>query len=329
MGPESKLLVNTTASEKTATTKKDGGTLSISNSTPPAGASSSLSTSPSGQDIHPFARGSVIEVYHYNNKDGQDDWWSEPDSDIDESSSERTVRLCDIIDRAQTDGVWRYYVHYRDFNRRMDEWVSLDRIVSPPSVGNAKARALKKEEERQKRQQQRKQEEEKLLDAPRSRRRVPNTAVAASAPADASTADSATGAPVESTATRRTRLRRKTSTMTSIEDDVTVVASNEAKEGDGGTEDKERANNKLSHQQKKEELALPTDAITHTVGEHVVATVQAQELDEHEGLDEASLREHEEVTKVKNVAFLELGPLYEMNSYLRSESHKFFCGLFG
>jgi histone acetyltransferase MYST1 len=47
--------------------------------------------------------------------------------------------------------------------------------------------------------------------------------------------------------------------------------------------------------------------MTQTVGEHVVATVQAVELDEHEGLDEASLREHEEVTKIKNVGYLQLG----------------------
>jgi hypothetical protein len=31
---------------------------------------------------------------------------------------------------------------------------------------------------------------------------------------------------------------------------------------------------------------------------NVVATVPAEELDEHEGLDESALREHEEVTKV-------------------------------
>ena len=31
------------------------------------------------------------------------------------------------------------------------------------------------------------------------------------------------------------------------------------------------------------------------------------EHDEHEGLDEEQLKEHEEVTKVKNVKFVELG----------------------
>lgn len=226
--------------------------------------------SPSQQDMHPFARGSVIEVYHFDNKDSQDDWWSEPDSDIDESdTSHRTIRLSDVIDRAQTDGVWRYYVHYRDFNRRMDEWVSLDRIVSPPSVGNAKARALKKEEEKLKRIQQKKEEEEKIMQESEA-------------------------------AGRRKRMRRKTSVIN--DDDGTVVAGNV--QSGGEEEDNER---KQGNMQKKEEVALPSDAITHKVGEHVVATVKAQELDEHEGLDEASLREHEEVTKVKNVAFLELG----------------------
>ena len=54
-------------------------------------------------------------------------------------------------------------------------------------------------------------------------------------------------------------------------------------------------------------LSADAAVTTMTVGEHTVATVKAVELDEHEGLDEASLREHEEVTKIKNVGFLELG----------------------
>ena len=40
---------------------------------------------------------------------------------------------------------------------------------------------------------------------------------------------------------------------------------------------------------------------------NVVTTIAAPVLDEHEGMDAAALREHEEVTKVKNVAVLELG----------------------
>mmetsp|Transcript_20053 Transcript_20053/g.29746 ORF Transcript_20053/g.29746 Transcript_20053/m.29746 type:complete len:384 (-) Transcript_20053:2051-3202(-) len=61
-------------------------------------------------------------------------------------------------------------------------------------------------------------------------------------------------------------------------------------------------------------IATTAAAETTKIGDHVVATIPAQELDEHEGLDEASLREHEEVTKVKNVAFLELGE-YRMETW--------------
>ena len=145
------------------------------------------SPSAAAQDTHPYARGAVIEVWHIpkytpettiattddsklnNHMNEDDDWWSE-ESSVDEDETDdfgtmgdqgngtndkfgnRTVRLCDIIDRVPTTSKsgagWRYYVHYRDFNRRMDEWIHASRIVSPPSVGNAKARAQKREEER-------------------------------------------------------------------------------------------------------------------------------------------------------------------------------------
>lgn len=283
--------------------------------------------SPTAQDSHPYARGSVIEVWHIDHQKqkekDEEDWWSDTDSSSDEEEDKqqheqgkegggggsprsrhhhtKTVRLCDVIDRAQTqDNAWRYYVHYRDFNRRMDAWVGTDLIVSPPSIGNAKARALKKEEERLKRKQQRKEEKkaDELIDwtAPRSRRR--STAQAAP---DAGSSDPAT-------AMRRTRnrLSRRKSTL---DDDATVVQGNTAAEED---EDKSQARETIN---KKEVVALPTDAVTtHMFDGHVVATVKAQELDEHEGLDEASLREHEEVTKVKNVSFVEIGQ-YQMETW--------------
>jgi histone acetyltransferase MYST1 len=246
------------------------------------------------QDLHPYARGAVIEVWYRAKKEEADDWWSEPESEEDDDESvEKTVRLCDVIDRAQNEntGKWRYYVHYKDFNRRMDEWISVDRIVSPPSVGNAKARALKKEEEREKKKKQKKEEEEKALmdwTQPRSRRRASAVDISK---------DDMNG--------RRRRLSRKKSFNT--DDDNTVVASNVEEDDEEYQDEKEKSNEEM--------LALPTDTVTtHTVGEHVVATVKAQELDEHEGLDEASLREHEEVTKVKNVGFMELGQ-YQMETW--------------
>ena len=261
---------------------------------------------PSGtaMDTHPYARASVIEVLHGVEDPTEDGWWSE---DSDEEAADKTkqsIRMCDIIDRVSIgDKKWRYYVHYRDFNRRMDEWVSMERIVSPPSVGNAKARAIKKEEERQKRKQQRLEERNAELrsgvdvSAPRaSRRRTVNQPLGVAADATAAVEG-------DSETPRRTRLQRKKSM-----DDDTVVASNQNEKSGSGRDTPHDAPPPIILAAEMGIVAIPTQAATHTtVGEHVVATIPAQELDEHEGLDEASLREHEEVTKVKNVAFVELG----------------------
>jgi len=263
---------------------------------------------PANIDLHPYARGSVIEVLHVE-KENAEDWWSEPDSDSEQEDQERVLRLADIIDRAQTgaDNTWRYYVHYRGLNRRMDEWIDIHRIVSPPSVGNSKAKALKKEEEKLKKQQEKKAAEEKaaMMEAlEQSRGRVRRTA------------SKITLNDLSEDTTRRTRLRRKTSTM---DDDDTIVASNMDK-------DVEETPKEMTTKMKKEHVTLSdTTIMTHQVGEHVIATLKAQELDEHEGLDEASLREHEEVTKVKNVAFLELGR-YQMETWYYSPLPKELLG---
>lgn len=259
-------------------------------------------------DTHPYARASVIEVAHGVDNNSDDDWWSEDsDEEIADKSGE-SVRLCDVIDRVSVgDNIWRYYVHYRDFNRRMDEWISMDRIVSPPSVGNAKARAIKKEKEREQRKKQRLDEKkaEEAIDvlAPRASRR--RNSVATHIPGEF-----ASGADGESDTPRRTRLSRKKSV-----DDITGINSNQSeKSGSGRDTPSEPPVPAMAAE--KGVVALPTQAgtLTTTVGEHVVHTITAQELDEHEGLDDAALREHEEVTKVKNVAFLELGA-YQMETW--------------
>lgn len=52
-------------------------------------------------------------------------------------------RLAKIIEKnskvVDKKSVWQYYVHYNDFNRRMDEWISSDRIVLLPSSANVLA----------------------------------------------------------------------------------------------------------------------------------------------------------------------------------------------
>jgi hypothetical protein len=261
-------------------------------------------TTGTAADTHPYARGSVIEVLHGVEDPTSDDWWSD-DSDEETPAEQKksSVRLCDVIDRVSIgDKKWRYYVHYRDFNRRMDEWVAMERILSPPSVGNAKARALKKEEEREKRKLQRLEEKNAELQyaavdisAPRASRR--RTSLVNNIPGTAPDATVAAEGDLETP--RRTRFQRKRSFL---DDDSTVVAGNTWIDSPHDVPPAVVA-------AEMGIVAISTTAATTTVGgEHVVATIPAQELDEHEGLDEASLREHEEVTKVKNVAFVELGP---------------------
>eukprot|EP01031_Cornospumella_fuschlensis_P026894 gene26894-32501_t len=62
-------------------------------------------------DIHPLKVGHHLLVRY---RDGSD----------------RLARIVEVSPQQQ------YYVHYLDFNRRMDEWLSTDRIVNLPSVAN-------------------------------------------------------------------------------------------------------------------------------------------------------------------------------------------------
>lgn len=447
------------------TTKNTGGGGSA---TPTTGTTKASTASSSAQDIHPYARGAVIEVWHIqrivnenknNDDDDDDDWWSSSSSDNDdddnkERTRKRTVRLCDVIDRApiavsastslfmnngytnrpsiasnlafdsgigsssninattprtpsqppplEQQQQWRYYVHYRDFNRRMDEWITMDRIASPPSIGNAKARQLKKEEDREKKRQerilkqqqyqqnqqkqsllssaatslQRQQQQQQVLQQPldggdnkvssltppggNTRRRRSTVLTLLTEEADlreqinsnpivvtSTTSNNSNNSTTNSTTVeggRRRRLsRRKAQSFMDLPDDATVTASNvgggndsnhpsivrsqsmdpfvvmhdaserstEFKKSASTTTDKKdmiinggnNTSNNKSHGANINKMLVSTQ----TVGEHIVGTVQAVELDEHEGLDEASLREHEEVTKIKNVGMIELG----------------------
>ena len=55
-------------------------------------------------------------------------------------------RDCEVIERRLVDDVPQYYIHYADFNRRLDEWVDDERLHVPqPSamrVGNERKRKL-------------------------------------------------------------------------------------------------------------------------------------------------------------------------------------------
>mmetsp|Transcript_8445 Transcript_8445/g.24012 ORF Transcript_8445/g.24012 Transcript_8445/m.24012 type:complete len:474 (-) Transcript_8445:36-1457(-) len=161
------------------------------------------------EDEHPFSIGSHLVV----------EW-----------AFDKSHRICRVIERMcenpedevdESQKRWQYYVHFVDFNRRMDDWVASSQVVELPS----KAGPLAKEHEAQ-RQQLREQQKE---------------------------ADNAAGG--EDDEGVRTR-RKKTKVEGAGEEDAPLAEA---------------------------------------------------EHDEHEGLDEASLKEHEEVTKVKNIRTIELG----------------------
>ncbi|ETV69838.1 hypothetical protein, variant 4 [Aphanomyces astaci] len=134
-----------------------------------------------------------------------------------------TERTCVVIDRkATTAGKFKYYVHWHDFNRRMDEWINADEIVRRGT--DEEIKHLQKKEHKEK-------EKEKEHDK--------------------------TGGTV----------------------------------GTGDHSDsKDSGRGTRGHKRKTESDFAEPD-----------------EHDEHEGMDAASIREHEEVTKVKNVRFVEIG----------------------
>jgi histone acetyltransferase MYST1 len=292
-----------------------------------------------GGDLGGTGEGSTDRSDHIGFSKEDEDWWNQDSDDegfikdgqekggdenagngtgsstIEKTSSETsndcepkvTVRLCDIIDRVPVSnepGRYRYYVHYRDFNRRMDEWVSMERIVSPPSVGNAKARAIKREEEKKKKEEEKRKKaaEEKKIDvtAPRASRRRTFTMT----PGGSTTPVNDDG---EGEDEPRRRPRRRS---VDPEDTMNAASGKASGSGEGGATTPPPP----VMAAEKGVVALPTAAASTQIGEHVVQTIAAQELDEHEGLDDAALREHEEVTKVKNVAFVELGP-YQMETW--------------
>jgi len=325
-----------------------------------------------GEKEHRLQKKLMMDLkYWEEDEESFEDWFESSDesSDGGKRGVKGDVRLCDIIDRAPDNSLtgndagapvvqkWKYYVHYRDFNRRMDEWITIDRIVSPPSVGNAKVRALKRKKEEEEKGAFRRREWERLQIEELERKRhlallaggednvtynlggvgadaagvgiggglkIDINAATASAgtrkrlrrsasatgvlPTTFSSNDDADGAALASgigtptnvadiEPTRLTRRQRRRTT------DVADIGSNAASVGDvsggGGGSDHGASTSVIA----KEHTAVD-----------VVTTIAAQELDEHEGMDEAALKEHEEVTKVKNVATIELGP-YQMDTW--------------
>jgi histone acetyltransferase MYST1 len=147
-----------------------------------------------------------------------------------------TTRNAEVIEAildagaAETDlERWSYYVHYTDFNRRMDEWVRRERVLGKGVKVDAHAHDKKEEGDGER-------------------------------------------------------------------DELTMA-------GAGGGSGSLSA---TLHKHNKSSSASTSSSSAEDPDKKKSEFTEAEE-EEHEGMDDASLREHEEVTKVKNVKHIELG----------------------
>lgn len=129
-----------------------------------------------------------------------------------------------ILERTCSNGEWSYYIHYVDFNRRMDEWITLDRILKLPSEAN-------------------------LLNAPTTHHKADDS------------------------------------------DAISQIAS--VNEEDDSASDK-----RPRYDTPDNDSSAPSPFQHLQTGPTTIAEL---EHDEHEGMDELALLEHEEITKIKNI----------------------------
>jgi len=207
----------------------------------------------------------------------------------------------------------------------MDEWITQDRIVSPPSVGNQKVRQIKRKEERRKREEEEKRERERILNEAAlglggGTRRASIDAGSSGIVPSSSTASltGAVGGSATTSAAGRKRLRRTASSgidsgssFDESSDDPSSRSRRQSRSG-GGVGVGATSPKKANHSTGSGALSIPQVSAIN-----VVTTIEAQVLDEHEGMDEIALKEHEEVTKIKNVNTLELGK-YQMDTWYYS-----------
>jgi len=167
-------------------------------------------------------------------------------------------RSCVVIERREllsSPGQYKYYVHWHDFNRRMDEWINAHEIVRKVT-----AEERNELQEKEKKEKEDDEEHPPKADAAAVAVEGPSSSPSAEVvpPTEGSLVSPATSIAAAPTA-RKTQLKKLT------------------------------RGRKRKSQTEKVEFAEP------------------DEHDEHEGMDAASIREHEEVTKVKNVRCVEVG----------------------
>ena len=168
---------------------------------------------------------------------------------------------------------YMYYVHYVDFNRRMDEWITCyDRIIMFPSEANVLELAKRNGHQNI----QGNLECKRLLQDAGDDSFFP---IAKKSNISSSSSQNLVGLGGQNLSGGTISGNRRRSNRSYAHDDMDGDDSGD-NDKDGGVDD--------------DDDAQPT-------------TVAELEHDEHEGLDEKSLLEHEEITKVKNIAHVLFG----------------------
>ena len=161
-------------------------------------------------------------------------------------------RLAKIVDSSAgaSPRSTQYYIHYLDFNRRMDEWIGAPRIVAYPSEANA----LNANREAQE-------------NAAKKLKSLESKGGIAEVDGQNKEGIAVTPAPktVSTSSQRSTKSRSRSNSIANFHPSSAAMA---------------------------------------------ISTVADMEHDEHEGMDEESLLEHEEVTKIKNIKLVKLGKYY-------------------
>ena len=179
----------------------------------------------------------------------------------------------------------------------MDEWITSERIVSPPSVGNAKARDLKRKREEEEREKVRR---ERIVEGKKCR------SLMTAARKKLVDMDDEVISWDESAEERR-KLRRSAPrhVASSNVDEGIVDAANLLQDEDNETRLTRRQRLKTTNGEVIAQETSTDNLQSEEIAMDVVTTLSAPELDEHKGMDNAALKEHEEVTEVKNVATLD------------------------
>ena len=182
---------------------------------------------------------------------------------------------------------YMYYVHYVDFNRRMDEWITCyDRIIMFPSEANVLELAKRNGHQNI----QGNLECKRLLQDTGDDSFFPiPKKLNGSSNSSSQNLVSLGGQHGSGGSTVITSDNRRRSNRSSTHDDMEGDDSDD-NDNDGGIDDDDDDDDGDDDY----DDAQPT-------------TVAELEHDEHEGLDEKSLLEHEEITKVKNIAYVLFG----------------------